>query len=268
MYLEVTPEAEQTHQFLSYLVTLFASKRPFEVNKIIDIPILENSEKFPHISEIVKENSHRIIRHSIKAVVNRTMLFSYPKLGQSTTNEINDIVGRKNMRRVITIHYLLTLFLDELVYVSDMPDMHNPPSHIVSFKIKDVAKLESKIKKLADGQLKIKANKKKNKVIELYLKKDGHLCLMSNKARFYKMKPRMERYAIVKYFVEHEIYDYYPTSIVAKEFNKSVDNFVGEMGKINSMFRGAMETQDNLFEGESNSGYKINARYQIILEKE
>ncbi len=242
MYLEVTPEAEQTQQFLNYLVGFLNSKRPFEVDKIIDIPIHENSEKYPGIAEIAKENGQRKIGHNIKVGVNRTMLF--------------------------VIHYLVSLFIDSLIYTADMPDIHNVPSHIVSLKIKDVAKLEGKIRELVDGQLKIKAEKKKKKIIELYLKKDGHLLLTSNKTRFYKMKPSMKRYAIVKYFAVYDIRQHYSSGLLAKEFGKSVESFVGEMGKINSMFRGAMDMQDNLFEGDPNSGYKINDRYRIILEKE
>src|SRR3989344_1698308 len=147
MYLEVVPEAEQTQQFLNYLATYLTGKRPFEIDKIIDISILENSEKFPAISEIVKENSQRRIGHKIIAGIDRTMLFKFAGSGRSTTSEITDQVERKKSYRDIVVHYLRSLFVDSMSCQAVMVDINNPLGHLVSFKITDVAKLEEAIEK-------------------------------------------------------------------------------------------------------------------------
>ena len=147
MYLEVIHEAQQTKRFLNYLVAFLISRMPFAVDQIIDLPILENSESFPHISEEAKKYSGQKFQHSTQAGISKTMLFSITKAEKNITDEIRDQAKRKELRRDAVVFYLVSLFYDSLTHLDSTEDINNPRGNLITFKVKDVDKLEKAIEK-------------------------------------------------------------------------------------------------------------------------
>lgn len=126
MYLSLHVQARKTKEFLQHIADYLLSKKPFVNGEVVDIPISDNSAYLPKLEERYAGSEGK----------------------EAELVEIKDHASRKQIRQNMITHFLKTEFRGALEYKVGMQDPHNSSVYLISFKIKDKAKLQDVIDKI------------------------------------------------------------------------------------------------------------------------
>lgn len=127
-------------------------------------------------------------------------------------------------------------------------------------------KSEQTTRKIVVEELeKINKTKKANKTdkIVLCLNKDGELWREPKNKYCYPIEKNSDRLKILNFFVDSEIYEYFPTSEMAKHFELTIKNLSNQIGNIRSIAGARLNLKYKLLEGAKDSGYRISSKYKI-----
>ncbi len=110
-------------------------------------------------------------------------------------------------------------------------------------------------------------DKKKTEKIVLHLSKRGELYKEAINKFCYPIEEDSDRLKIVRYFVNKEVYDYYPTQQIASDLEFTTEDLMKKIGKLNNIAIGKLKVKSKVLEGRKGSGYKINSIYKIVADK-
>ncbi len=159
--------------------------------------------------------------------------------------------------------------LDEIVAGKDSNQRRNSIHTLKKDDFKNYATVINAhlIKELSRDKITSSKISDKKENIILHLSKNGELWREPKAKNCYPIEERSDRHKIVRYFVEKELYDYYPTQQIANDLELTTKDIMKKIGEINNTVLGKLKIKNKILENKRSSGYRLNPKYKIIAEK-